>query len=63
MNLPTVTIPPKVFTVEFKTFVVYANSKIEAHNKILEYVKKQSVDLEGFFNMQAIVIEKEILAD
>ena len=61
--MPKVFIPPKVFTVEFTTFVVYANSKKEADDKIKQYILKQSKDFDGFFNQRAIITEKEIFAD
>ena len=53
----------KVFTVEFTTFVVYANSKREAGDIIRKYITKQSDDLNDFFIQRAKITEKEIFAD
>lgn len=53
----------KIYTVEFTTFVIKAYSKEEAGEIILKYIKKQSVDLKGFFNQRAKVIEKETFAE
>lgn len=52
----------KVFTVEFTTFVVYADSKQEARDIIRNYITKQSKDLDGFFHQRAKITEKETFA-
>lgn len=52
----------RVFTVEFTTFVVYADSKQEAWDIIRKYITKQSADLDNFFSQRAKITEKEIFA-
>lgn len=55
-------IAPKVYTIEFTTFVVYANSKKEAGDIIKKYILKQSKNFDKFFDQRAIITEKEIFA-
>jgi hypothetical protein len=53
----------RVYTVEFTTFAVYADTKQEALTAIKKYVKKQSGNLDNFFDMRAKATEKEIFAN
>ena len=54
----------KVFTVEFTTFVVQADSKDDAFKTIKKYInKKCNNNLSTFLNMRAKVTEKEIFAN
>lgn len=50
-----------IYTVEFSTFVVEAESKQKAVEMIKNYVTNQSKDLDGFFKMRAVVTEKDVL--